>query len=86
MVIRQYSKIALYFSENESEAVKLAITNLRRDLIRTLDCSVEEIACESNSEDSRNDRKLCIRVGSISHLEAFGSQLEACDLEKMKNI
>ena len=40
MVIREYSKVELVFSSSESEAVKIALVNLRRDLIRTLDCSV----------------------------------------------
>ena len=42
MVIREYSKVELVFSSSESEAVKIALVNLRRDLIRTLDCSVTE--------------------------------------------
>ena len=36
MVIREYSKVELVFSSSESEAVKIALVNLRRDLIRTL--------------------------------------------------
>ena len=40
MVIREYSKVELVSSSSESEAVKIALVNLRRDLIRTLDCSV----------------------------------------------
>lgn len=47
MVIREYSKVELVFSSSESEAVKIALVNLRRDLIRTLDCSVTEKLCKT---------------------------------------
>lgn len=40
MKIRQYDYVTIHSDCAESEAVKLAVVNLRRDLIRTLNCNV----------------------------------------------
>lgn len=45
MQINRYDYIKLQYCENESEAVRLALINLRRDLIRTLDCTINASAC-----------------------------------------
>ena len=42
--IKRYAYVTLKVSERESEAVKLAAVNLKRDLVRTLDCRVNSTA------------------------------------------
>lgn len=42
--IKQYSFVHLVYGDNEAEAVKMAVTNLQRDLRRVLDVRINEIA------------------------------------------
>ena len=69
MVIREYSKVELVFSSSESEAVKIALVNLRRDLIRTLDCSV------------RAGGIIRILVGTVGNLPELD---EKADISKLR--
>ena len=42
--INRFAYVTLTVSDQESEAVKLAALNLKRDLVRTLDCRVNSTA------------------------------------------
>ncbi len=97
MTIREYSKIELVSSEAESEAVKIALVNLRRDLIRTLNCSVVETVCKA--DDPAGDKNgtadkhantsaslsagnvIRILVGTVAHLAELDAK---ADIAKMQ--
>lgn len=71
--IKRYAYVTLKVSERESEAVKLAAVNLKRDLVRTLDCRV-------NSE--ADVPKIQIIAGTVGISEEIG---EKADLERLKD-
>ena len=49
MRIRQYAPVSVICGEHETESVRLAAENLKRDLRRVLDCRLEEGAAESGN-------------------------------------
>lgn len=64
MKINRYDYISLLCSEQETEAVQLALTNLRRDLIRVLHCSI-------NAEVNASVKKVIVgTVGVSEEIEA----------------
>lgn len=70
MKIRRYEDVRLLFEETEDEAVQLALVNLRRDLMRTLDCHVNRKA---------NTSAKTIVVGTIGVNSVLETRLElAC--------
>ncbi len=97
MIIREYSKIELISSETESEAVKIALVNLRRDLIRTLNCNVTENVCnaEKSADDKSNasdtyegasegiaaGRTIHILVGTVGHLAELDKKADIVKLQ-----
>ena len=90
MIIREYSKIELVSSETESEAVKIALVNLRRDLIRTLNCSVVETVCtadEAAADASAADKSeaadgvIHILVGTVAHLAELDAKADIAKLQ-----
>ncbi len=90
MVIREYSKIELVSSEAESEAVKIALVNLRRDLIRTLNCSVVETVCKDDEpaadesaadKNSGADGVIRILVGTVAHLAELDAKADIAKLQ-----
>ncbi len=79
MILEQYDFIQIIVSEKEDEAVKIAVTNLRRDLRRVLEARVD--ACVNTAVKK-------INIGTISILEAsqeMGSRAELVPyMEKLK--
>ena len=49
MWIRQYAPVSVICGEHETESVRLAAENLKRDLRRVLDCRLEDGAAESGN-------------------------------------
>lgn len=77
MIIREYSNVRLVFSESESEAVKIALVNLRRDLIRTLSCSVLLSACKGDDPISeKTDGEVRILIGTTGHLAELDKKVQ----------
>lgn len=74
MIIREYSKVELISSETESEAVKIAFVNLRRDLIRTLNCNVTENVCKEGACMCKED--VCKENASVSTSEQATANTE----------
>ncbi len=85
MVIREYSKVELVFSSSESEAVKIALVNLRRDLMRTLNCSVIETVCKTDEsvadKSGAADGMIRILVGTIAHLAKLDAKADIAKLQ-----
>ena len=85
MKIRKHEYIRLIYSEKESEAVRLALTNLRRDLIRVLDCRVNGDTCP---------QAVTIRVGTIgisggdaaAEADLAGGRLEKKEADSMETL
>ena len=57
MRIRQYAPVSVICGEHETESVRLAAENLKRDLRRVLDCRLEEDAAESGNGNSAGERE-----------------------------
>lgn len=72
MIIQEYGYVDLVYSGKESEAVKMALVNLRRDLMRTLQCQVD---IETNLPKQR------ILVGTVGCLEELDDK---ADLKRLK--
>lgn len=92
MIIREYSRVEIVSSESESEAVKIALVNLRRDLMRTLDCSVTETVCKADesgitaaqkieSASGTEESVIRILVGTVGHLAELDKKAERSKLQ-----
>lgn len=82
MIIERYSYVNIITDDRESEAVKLAAINLKRDLLRTLDCHTDGII--KNADIKR------IAVGTAAALADTDSSVwkeicNAADLSLLKD-